>query len=299
MSQITNQQIFDLLQEVKQQNRIIQSDIQSIKGDLSSYREKIQDLEIKVCELESENFNLKRKFKYLEESTKKNQIIVFGLKEETEDFLEKRVLKLFCGTLSVNIQPQNIDNIYRIGKKGNNTSRPIIIRFVRFLDKQLILKNLSKLKGTGISITNDLTPEQQEDQKILYKYYKIAKSKEFAAKINKNQLVVNGESFSIKDLKEAHEESFIDFFINKTQLFRNNSAPATPDSRAKPKDTQTSPHSYETSPKNQVLQSKESEKSRILEKKQTPVTKISTRATTGRTKSTSSGKSADRTKQRT
>lgn len=212
MSPVTNQQIFDLLQEVKQQNCCIKTDIQSIKEDLSSYREKVQDLEVRVCELEGENTYLRGRLENIERSSRKNQVIVFGFKEESEDFLERRILELFRGTLSVNIQRQDIDNLYRIGKKGTSTSRPIIIRFVRFSEKQRVLKNLNKLKGTGISITNDLTLQQQEEQKILYKYCKVAKSRQFAVKIDKGHLVVNGETFTVKDLREAHEESFLDFF---------------------------------------------------------------------------------------
>lgn len=199
--------------------------------------------------------------------------------------------------MSINIQPQDIDNFYRIGKTDKKTSRPIIVRFVRFIEKQLILKNLSKLKGTGISITNDLTPEQQEVQKVLYKYCRIARSKQLTAKINKNQLVVNGEHFTIEDLKGVYEETFGDSLINKNQLFRNNSAPATPDSQASAKDSRNSPNCYYTSPKNQVLLPKALEKPKIQEKKQTsPVKKISTRAASARTNSTSSGRSVDRDK---
>lgn len=226
MMPISNQQIFELLKEVKEQNNTIKSDVQSIKADLGEYKIRIQELENKVCELEGDNTNLRVKLRHFEEKEKKNQVIVFGLKEETEDLLEERVLDLFVNTLKLNIESQDLDNIYRI---GTGSARPIIIRFVRYLNKLQILRNLSKLKNTGISIASDLTFEQQQDKKLLYKYYRIAKENGFSVKIIKNQLVVDENVFSIAELREVHPETFGEFFINKKQLFPSNSAPATPE----------------------------------------------------------------------
>lgn len=301
MPPITNQQIFDLLQEVKVQNNIIKTDIKTIKEDLNYYKGKIQDLEDKVSELEGENTNLQKRVKNLEESAKKNQIIVFGLEEETEELLEDRILHFLTNNLSTNISAQNIDNIYRIGKKGRGNTRPVIVRFVRYLEKQLVLRNANKLKGTGISISNDLTHQQQQEQKILYKYFRIAKSKGFPAKIIKGQLVVHEEIFQVNDLKEADEVAFADFFINKKGLFPNNSAPATPDSgdeTGKKTLTQISP--IPPTVKSRLAKTprlKTEKKLRTQNKSYPTVSRIVTRIASGRTNSTSSsGKGGERSK---
>lgn len=293
MPPITNQQIFDLLQAVK-------ADVRAIREDFDIYRGKVEELEVKVTELETENTVLQERIKYLEESAKKNQVIVFGLQEDTEELLEEKILNLLTNTLAIEIHLETIDNLYRIGKKGKGSVRPVIIRFVRFLEKQVVLKNAHKLRGTGISICNDLTLQQQKDHKILYKYYKTAKDKGFSAKITGNRLVVNEETFNVKDLREVDEVAFCDFFINKKHIFRNNSAPATPESRTKADSEKTLspvPTIDRTTPiKNSDIE--ERQKNQQIRTNQTPtITRIVTRTATGRTNSTSgSGRGAEKGK---
>lgn len=306
MSPITNQQLFDLLQEVKAQNNAIKTDVAVIKEVLANFRQTIDELENKVSVLETDNTDLRQTLKVLEESQRRNQIVIFGINEEVEDSLERRILDFFSNILLVNIHSQDIDNIYRVGKKDNKShkERPIVVRFTRFLTKKLIFKNLSKLKGTGFSISHDLTREQQEAKKVLYKFYKLAISKNFEAKILKNQLLVNGEVFTVVDLKEADEITFSDFFINKKRLFRNNSAPTTPISQDK---TQATASTSEVTPPPQttsqqisleepkVCEGKKIQQIKDREAKSSASSKVRTRAVSSRAGSISSaGKCAEK-----
>lgn len=320
MNNVTNQQIFEVIQEVKKQNNDIRADIQDIKRDLAEHRLRVLELEEKVGELVSENSRLKERVKYSEEAAKRNQVVVFGLEERTEDSLENRIIDTFTNILLVNIKPQDLDNIYRIGTKSEGRHRPVVVRFVRYFVKRQILQNLKKLKGTGITVTNDLTIEQQQNQKLLYKYFKIAKSKNFEAKISKNYLIVNENTFSVTDLKQASAESFTDFFINKKQLFPSNSAPATPERQSTIEITipnnERTPNDQKDSPKENTVKqksraeegSRQPQDGRLREgskkqdnKSQGPSTPIISRTTrqTGRTNSTSSlGKAAEKPNRR-
>lgn len=289
MSVITNLQIFELLQEVKLQNNTIKTDVQAIREDLSRNEERIRELEDKVSELERENSTLQKRVQSLEESSKKNSIIIFGLAEETEDTssLKEEILSLFNNTLSIEVSIQDIDNLYRTGKR-RDIARPVIVRFVRFSDKQKVLRSAHKLKGTSLSIKNDLTLQQQQEQKILYKFFKLAKDKGHLAKIIRNKLIVNEEVFSAHDLLEADEISFSDFFINKKQLVRNNSAPVTP-SRSN-EDKQKSPAKTQQPAASQPHQGRniKSKEKGEIEVNQSPTkTRIITRTAKGRTNSTS------------
>lgn len=298
MSVITNLQMFELLQEVKQQNNTIKTDVQAIKEDLSRDKERIRELADKVSELERENSTLQKRIQGLEESSKKNSIIIFGLAEETEDSssLKEEILSLFNNTLSIEVSLQDIDNLYRTRKRGD-TARPVIVRFVRFSDKQIVLRSTHKLKGTSLSITNDITLQQQQEQKTLYKFFKLAKNKGHLAKIIRNKLIVNEEVLSVHDLLEADEISFSEFFINKKQFVRNNSASVTPsrsngDKQNSPAKTQQPATSQPHQRKN--IKSKEKEE---IEVNQSPTkARIITRTAKGRTNSTSQKESREHKK---
>lgn len=97
----------------------------------------------------------------------------------------------------------DFSNIYRIGQEAPNKIRPIFVELTSQLKKHEILGNVSKLKGSGVSISKDLIPSEREEQKIIYKNYKKAKELNYSTKIIKNTLMVNDVTYSIEELKEA------------------------------------------------------------------------------------------------
>ncbi|ESN98378.1 hypothetical protein HELRODRAFT_184401, partial [Helobdella robusta] len=67
---------------------------------------------------------------------------------------------------------KNIVKIYRLGKKSDNITRPILIKFDDVKNKELVLRNSHRLKSigddlTGIGLSHDLTSEQWTELKQL------------------------------------------------------------------------------------------------------------------------------------
>lgn len=58
--------------------------------------------------------------------------------------------------LGVKLSPGAIDIAHRTKKKGAS-NRPIVVRFASRTDKKMVLGNKKKLKGTRISMKEDLT----------------------------------------------------------------------------------------------------------------------------------------------
>ena len=56
--------------------------------------------------------------------------------------------------MDLEIFPGDIDRTHRIGAPSNDKNRPIIVKFVRYMD---IFINEKRLKGKNISITENLT----------------------------------------------------------------------------------------------------------------------------------------------
>lgn len=72
----------------------------------------------------------------------------------------------------VEVSKIELNNFYALGK---STSSPILVEFVSFLKKQEILVNARNLKGTKISVANDLTIKQRQDYNILKRHLHLAK----------------------------------------------------------------------------------------------------------------------------
>ncbi|VEN39038.1 unnamed protein product [Callosobruchus maculatus] len=199
--QISTNEIYSLLEKVSMQIADIKNDVVQLKENLEKHESQIENLNSKISVVEAENVILKEKLVAANKSLKKDNIIVFGVTETEAENTPELIIKLLNDKLSTNLEIAEISNAYRLGQKQNNKTRPILISFVRYLVKQNILRSASKLKGSGIALANDLTTEERETQKQLYKYYKEAKQKHQHAKIKNNRLVVNGDIYTLEELE--------------------------------------------------------------------------------------------------
>lgn len=220
---ISNEQIYELLQRTSQ-------DILLIRQDVASYKKEIDNLKNTVETLEAENDNLKQKLSFHEDLLKKKNILIFGLLELENKSLEEILIHFFRDKLQINIQIGDLDIFYRIGKKknGEHTSRPILVKFLREITVQRVFKSVYKLKGTGVSVSRDETREKRADNKILYEYLKIAKEKEFPAKIYKSKLFIGNDEYTAEHLRNVSKGAFLEPYVDKSTLFPNTSAPPTP-----------------------------------------------------------------------
>lgn len=149
---------------------------------------------------------LEQRCLYLERRLRRNNIVIFGLSIDGTDLSNQTLLKL-NSLLDLNITIRDINNIHKIGK---NSTPPIVVEFVSFLQKKEIFSNTEKLralKGTGISISNDLCEEDRRKQKILRKYLKSAKEENRQARIVGDKLEIDKELFTISDLEDSDDDT--------------------------------------------------------------------------------------------
>lgn len=227
---ITNNDLFSLLKTIQNQINDVKQDINKINTKFDEQRIVIQELTEKVNYLETENQELKRKLNTCENEARSNNLVIFGLQEQTDHSLIEIASDFTLTHLEVTITCQDINNIYRIGKNPQNGKpRPLMLQLISNIKKQEIFKNVKKLKNSGITIANDLSETQRNKQKVLYQHLKEAKSKQYSAKIYKNTLIVNGESFTYEELIKKDSttpiEQQVPADLPKKTL---NSAPSSP-----------------------------------------------------------------------
>ncbi|KAG5858441.1 hypothetical protein JTB14_002805, partial [Gonioctena quinquepunctata] len=122
------------------------------------------------------------------------------------------------------LDERDINNIHLIGKKNT-----IIVEFISNLQKQKIFKHLYKLKGTGISITHDLRPEDRELNRNLVHHLKEARAKNQKAHIKNFKLFVNAVPYTIEELENPTDSlnTELESSLPKIQP-KNKSAPSIP-----------------------------------------------------------------------
>lgn len=177
----------------------------------------VEETKHRVNELEKENAALKEEIETLRRQNRKNGIIVFGLEREKEISAVKISEKINL-LLGVGVRPEDLDEFYYLGKENHS---PLKITFVCNWKKAEVLKNCKKLKGSKVSITNEQTPQELEEYKILKKHLiRAQEDKNNKCFIKNNKLFVNGQAYEISELEQVNSSGY---------LYRtSNSAPGTP-----------------------------------------------------------------------
>lgn len=134
--------------------------MEAIDDKMNTIIEENNYLKNKISELET-------KIKWLETAKRKNNLVFFEVEEEgkTETELVDHIKDIVEDT-GVQMNSQEISNLYRIGKKTENRSRPVVVSLTTMWKKHLILKNKSSLPP-NIYVKEDYSKEILEKRKQL------------------------------------------------------------------------------------------------------------------------------------
>ena len=93
--------------------------IATLQNELKSASMKVEDLE--------------KKMERQEQYSRRNCILIHGLKEEKNESTDDRVLKLFREELNEDVLLADLDRTHRIGKKSDSSSkpRPVVKKFIK------------------------------------------------------------------------------------------------------------------------------------------------------------------------
>ena len=119
--------------------------IEDIKSELDSLSTKIEKLE----KLQDQQ----------EQYSRRNCLLVHGIAEEKEEITDEVIINTLNEKLDLDITLWDLERTHRIGepKKTRGKTRPIIVKFVQYNNRNRVFRNKDKLKGQKISITESLT----------------------------------------------------------------------------------------------------------------------------------------------
>ena len=148
--------------------------------DIKSLNEKMKNLESDVDELQWRSLT--------------NNITISGIKLEPNTDAENAV-KQFIRT-KLDIQKDiNFVKVHTFGKKRKNGQKLIVAKFVLSKDKDLVMRNCHKLKGTRISVREQFPKKIETKRKQLYPVLQKAKKEKKKAILVRDQLFIEGKLF--------------------------------------------------------------------------------------------------------
>ena len=163
------------------------------------------DLEVAKADIrklkDSDKF-LMNVFDRVENLSRKDNAIIFGLKETDANENSLDTLCTFSSEkLDYELSLDNIVSCFRVGKRLGK--RPLLVSFINQKIKRDFMKNVKNLAGTGLSVSDDLTPTARSNKKLILKSAKQARELNFQVKVRSDHLVVNGTTVPVNELSRA------------------------------------------------------------------------------------------------
>ncbi|KAE8738772.1 hypothetical protein FOCC_FOCC015732 [Frankliniella occidentalis] len=115
----------------------------------------------RLGELQVENDLLKDKTDDLEQRNRLENLRIFGIKEEDGENTDELVVKIAQKLDLFSIDLSDTSRSHRVGRKSVDKPRAIIVKFVSYAKRQKMFLAKKRLKGSGISIREDLTSIRQ------------------------------------------------------------------------------------------------------------------------------------------
>lgn len=152
----------------------IKEDIDRLEGrifDLEQsndrYKQEIEKLqahekEVLYNDTKKNVLNAKQHAVNNEQYSRRHNIRVFGIPEKNNENCAQIVHDLLKQKLNLrNAKISDIDVAHRVGPVVKAKTRAIIVRFISHSDKMTVIKSRRQLKGSGITISEDLCPDLQ------------------------------------------------------------------------------------------------------------------------------------------
>ena len=183
---IINQRFEQLTEEIrgnKEDLKIVKSEVNDLKTSIqfteNLLEDKIRSINDKISTIEKDRAAIIEKLRTLEDRNRRNNLRIEGISEnkyETWEDTTEKVQRLFSHRLGLdNIE---IERAHRTGIRRSNKPRSITLKLLRYQDKERIMKERRKLKGSEIYINEDFSKETVEIRKKLREKIKERQTKD-------------------------------------------------------------------------------------------------------------------------
>ena len=153
--------LHETIRQLKEENT-------ALKARLECVEERSEKQERKLLYLQREIEQVKEHTVKNEQYSRRNNLKIFGLKEETNEDTAEAVVKMVKDKMKITMSKDDIEVAHRIPTRGG--TKPAIVKLRDTSTKFSLLKSRKSLKGSGITIAEDVT------QSVLDQLKKITES---------------------------------------------------------------------------------------------------------------------------
>lgn len=202
----------------------VKNEMQNFKKEISelvseSLREtndRIASLEDNLLKKDTEIALLKKEF---ELHKRKNNLVLFNLREseESEHDLKWNIIELIQRLADSNFNELDIDDVYRIGKKNVQKTRPVILSLVSYSKHKFIISKSKLFKAEHIGISKDFPKEISDERKRLQPLLQRLKNEGKKVFLRVDELIVEGEKWNSETIEKEFNKITTIESPNKSQ----------------------------------------------------------------------------------
>lgn len=134
--------------------------IDEVNTNIKKLQDNLAQHEAEIKSLQKQNQELKNRLEGAEQHSRSKNIRIYGMIEQEAEEIMEKVCGVIGSKLMLKITTDDVDQIYRVGKKSANTTRPIIVKFTNVKTRNQVLKSRKMLKNTGIVMAEDLSRDR-------------------------------------------------------------------------------------------------------------------------------------------
>ena len=118
--------------------------------------EQVESSNMKIKELEDRT-------NYQEDYSRRNNLRISGVEEREPSETWEQTAVAVTSLLEEKLQMPGLEleRAHRVGVRRDSKPRPIVARFSRFCDREAVMRNSNKLRGTNIFVNEDLCAASQ------------------------------------------------------------------------------------------------------------------------------------------
>ncbi|XP_019631891.1 PREDICTED: uncharacterized protein LOC109475612 [Branchiostoma belcheri] len=194
----TNKRMDNLIrevQEIKDSLQYSQAEIQDHKSRQHDLSLHIKEVEAKMDRLGADMNTIAHKSDYLENQSRRNNILFDGVpdnKQENWSRCEQKVPDILKDKLKLDPLKIEIERSHRNGKfQEEGRPRPIVVKLLRYKDKEAILQRAKHLKGSNIYVNEDFSDAVRQKRKELLPEMRAQRERGNIAFLRFDRLVVH------------------------------------------------------------------------------------------------------------
>lgn len=189
-----------------------QQEVDDLKSKIKDYEKDEQNTKMNMekltKELDASNQKvhiLEDRCNYQEDYSRRNNVRISGVGERSggETWEQTASAVTFLCADKLQLPGLVLERAHRVGQRRDAGPRPIVARFTRYCDREAVMRNARKLRGTNIYINDDLCAASQAQRNAQMPQLKAARAQGKVAYFRHTRLVIKEKMNDQRDLEET------------------------------------------------------------------------------------------------